>query len=291
LGTFWEHRDILLLSFAAAVLGLALVALVNLRRKNRRAQVEAQHRQIELAHTARLALVGEISASIAREITQPLSAILSNAEVAQLLLDAREPNLPDLREIVADIRHDNLRANRIVSHVHDLLQRRELKLERVKINVLAMRVLDLARPEAARRGIALRAEFADGAPEVMGDPIYLQQVLLNLIVNSLDAMRDGHASARVVEVRTVSSDAHFVRVDVTGCGHAIAHDEVLKLFDPSFRSKHEGVGLGLSVARAIVEAHRGKIWADWTDEEGATFRFTIPAIVSPEAAQSLVANR
>ena len=153
--TFWQqYRDQLLLLFAAVVLGLALASLVNLRRKHRRAQVEAQQTRLEQAHTARLALVGEISASIAHEITQPLSSILSNAEVAQLLLDAREPNLPDLREIVADIRLDNLRANRIVNHVHDLLQRRELKLERVKINVVATRVLDLARPEAARRGIA-----------------------------------------------------------------------------------------------------------------------------------------
>ena len=282
----WQaRRDELLLLGAGLLVAISLVALAIQSRRRRVAETEAERARQELAHAARLTLVGEISASIAHEITQPLSAILSNAEVAQLLLDAREPNLPDLREIVSEIRHDNLRANRIVSEVRSLLQRREVKFEEVNLNVMAKSVIDLARPEARRRGIELRTEFAAGLSTVVGDPIHLRQLLLSLIVNAMDESMASKPGPRTVEVRTADGKHSFLQLEVVArCGA----EEPSASVSPT---RQEVVALGASVARAIVESHGGTLSTERLVDAWVC-RIAIPAhAASLRPEESLVANR
>jgi signal transduction histidine kinase len=219
--------------------------------------------------------VGELSASIAHEINQPLGAILTNAAAAEALLKQSEPNLTELREIMADIRQDDLRAHRIVEGVRALLRKRELHLETLDMNAVVSSVLSVARPEAEKRGIDLQCALEPRLPLVAGDPTHLQQVVLNLVINGMDAM-DGAQAPVVLEVRTRRDEVAAVVVEVIDHGYGIDGEALPRLFDSFFTTKAKGLGLGLSIAKTIVEAHGGRIWAENASEGGSIFRFTIP---------------
>lgn len=259
------------------VLQIALsIALLLEYRKRQRARRETQMQQSELAHAARLALVGEITGSIAHEVSQPLSAILSNADAADLLLAADPPRVTDVREILADIKRDDLRAHEIVRNLRSLLRKREVQIETVDLNQVTRSALGLVQADASRRNIVIRAAFDSALPAVAGDAVHLQQVLLNLIVNAMDAMADIPPHARRLDVRTQRHDARTAEVAVIDSGHGIEPERLPKLFESFFTTKQEGMGLGLSIARLIVQAHGGRIWADNTTAGGAVFRFTVP---------------
>lgn len=176
---------------ALLVLQIVLsVALLFEYRNRQRARRESAQQQSELAHAARLALVGEITGSIAHEVSQPLSAILSNADAADLLLASDPPRVTDVREILADIKRDDLRAHAIVRNLRSLLRKREVQIEAVDLNQVTRSALGLVQADASRRNIVIRAAYDIHLPSVAGDPVHLQQVLLNLIVNAMDAMAD-----------------------------------------------------------------------------------------------------
>jgi PAS domain S-box-containing protein len=233
----------------------------------------------QLAHASRLAVMGELTASIAHEVNQPLNAILNNADAAELLLESGTEKLDEVRQILADIRKDDLRASEVIRRTRDLLRKRPMERRPLDLNEAAANVLQLVRNDAARRGVALVSEFAQGLPEVPYDRVHLEQVLLNLILNGMEAMADVELAQRRLTVRT-SNAGGAVEVAVSDSGHGVDPVHLPQLFDSFFTTKAEGMGLGLSIARSIVETHGGKIWVENRHEGGATFRFTVPKEVA-----------
>jgi signal transduction histidine kinase len=267
------HAVILMLVIAQAVL---FTMLLYERRRRRKSQYTAQRNYAEITHRARLALVGEITASIAHEVAQPLSAILNNIETAVTLLRQPRPNLALLREILADVRTDDLRANNIVRKLRVLLQKRELQFESVDMNTHVASVLSMVSAHAARLGVIIHTELDRDLPAVRGDPVHLQQVLLNLAINALEAMEAAPKAARVLEIRTSRYSNTHAQVAVIDSGHGVDTRHTAKLFDSFFTTKEQGLGLGLSIARSIVMQHGGTIWAENAPHGGAAFFFTIP---------------
>lgn len=248
-------------------------------------------------HAERLALVGEIAGSIAHEISQPLSAILTNADAAESLLNQPHPPLDEIRRMLADIRRDDLRANDIVRHLHALLKRRELQTTTIDLNEVAATALSLIQPVARKRLVTVRSSLDTTLPPVHGDSIHLEQVLLNLMMNALDAIDaldttngadapdnpDAMASntanglpERILDVTTSRYDKYFAVITVADTGPGIAAAYRRQIFDSFFSTKREGMGLGLAIARTIVQAHGGRIWQEGTSAGGAVFKFTVP---------------
>jgi PAS domain S-box-containing protein len=244
--------------------------------ERKQAELEAAQQRTDLAHAARLTMVGELTASIAHELGQPLGAILSNTETAEILLKSAQPHLQGLQEILADIRKDILRASNVIQRMSGLLRKRELELESIDLNKVTSDVLRLADFEAHRRGVNIEKEFADALPVVCGDVIHLQQVLLNLILNGLEALSESSGSNRWLKVRTAYDGEGNVEVAVQDSGPGILPDRLPRLFDSFFTTKTHGMGLGLSIVRSIVEAHGGEIRAQNNPGGGACFLFTLP---------------
>lgn len=261
-----------LLILQTALIGVLMVQ----NHRQRRAQDDTKRQQSEVAHAARLVLVGEITASIAHEVNQPLSAILSNADAAEMLLSATPPPLDEIRQILDDIRRDDLRAHEIVRNLRKLLTKREVQMESVDLNEIARTALLLTKADAARRGIVVTTTFDSDLPRVQGDPVHLQQVLLNLIVNAMDSMSEVPADDRRLDIATRRRDARSIEVTVVDSGAGVKANELARLFDSFYTTKPHGMGLGLSIARAIVQTHGGNIWAQSNGARGAAFTFTIP---------------
>ncbi|MFM1769887.1 MAG: hypothetical protein RJA22_2416 [Verrucomicrobiota bacterium] len=247
----------------------------------RASEAEAARHRAELAHLARVAALGELSGSIAHELNQPLAIILSNAQAAQRLLAQDPPNLPEVRDILADIVSADRRAGDVIKRLRALLQRGESERQPVCPNALARSVLALLGGDLAGRGIAVEADLEAGLPLVLGDRIPLEQAILNLVTNACDAMADTPAGARCLGVRT-RREAGGVRVSVSDRGCGLPADGG-RLFDAFYTTKPHGLGLGLSICRTIVTAHGGRVWAEANPAPagGATFHVTLPA---PEAA-------
>lgn len=244
---------------------------------------QAEERARLLSHAQRLVVMGELSAAIAHEVRQPLSAILSNADAAAVLLRSPSPPLDEIRDIISDIREDDLRANEIVSRVREFLRTQSTPTQLTDVTAVLRDTLHFIAGDARRRRVQIRTDLADGLPAVLADRTQLQQVLLNLFVNGMDAMEGTPESERCLTVRTRANGSAGIEVAVADRGYGIAPDELRRLFDPFFTTKNAGMGLGLSIARSIIEAHRGRIWANNNADRGATFCFTLP--VAPEEAR------
>jgi signal transduction histidine kinase len=229
-----------------------------------------------LAHAARLAVIGELTGSIAHEINQPLGAILSNAEAAEMLLETPAPPMEEVRNILADIRKDDLRASEVIRRVRGLLRKREPEMLPLELNEVAEEVIHLVSADARQRKVEIACQFSSELATVRGDRVHLQQVLLNLILNALDAMADTPESLRRIVIRT-ERDGDGAKVCVIDSGHGIPPDKLKAAFESFFTTKEHGMGLGLSIARSIVELHGGRIWASNNASQGATFTFTLPA--------------
>ncbi|HEY6642017.1 sensor histidine kinase [Povalibacter sp.] len=254
-----------------------IVALMLQNHRRRRTQDAALRQQTEVMHAARLAMVGEMTASIAHEVSQPLGAILSNADAAEMLLQKNPLPLDEIRRILEDIRRDDLRAHGIVQNLRKLLSKRELRMERIDINEIARTALMLSRPDAMRRGVVIHTTLDDGLPTAAGDPVHLQQVMLNLIINAMDALKDAPLDERHIKVQTGLHGTNSLEVSVRDTGVGIPSGHATRIFESFYSTKHDGMGLGLSIARAIVQTHGGTIWAENNETgPGASFRFTIP---------------
>jgi two-component system, LuxR family, sensor kinase FixL len=238
-----------------------------------RKRAEQAHRQ--LAHTARLAAVGELTALVAHEINQPLCAILSNAEAAETLLNRENPPLDQIREIIVDIRNDDLRADEVIRGIRSLVGRREINIQPTDLNTTIAHVLRLVSGDAMYRRVRIKHTLDDSLPLVAADQPQIEQVLLNLIVNGMDAMHATPEGSRELTVQTRMSGADLVEVAVVDCGCGIPPERLAELFDSFFTTKAEGMGVGLSIARWIVMAHGGRIWAANVEGGGAEFRFTL----------------
>jgi len=275
--SFWDSYRwyIVAAGTAVAAQSALIIALLSQRARRRRVEIVAQQQHADLAHASRLAMGGELTASIAHEINQPLGAILSNAETAQILLQSKQPNLEEVQQILADIRKDDQRASEVIRRMRELLRKRELELQLIDLNVVASDVLRLVDGETHRRGVEIEKQFADTLPVVRGDVIHLQQVLLNLILNGMEAMSESSKNRRLT-MRTAYDGKGNVEVAVADSGPGIPPDRLPRLFDSFFTTKTHGMGLGLSIVRSIVEAHGGRIWAENNSSGGACFRFALP---------------
>jgi len=262
----------ILLTQAAVILWLYME-----RRRRLRAEADLRHRLSEVIHLNRTALTGALSASVAHGLNQPLGAIQSYAEAASLYLKADPPNTARIEEILANIRRDDKRAADIISHFRDLLKKRdEDKLQEFDLNEAVRDALRVVNPEAKKRGVQLKAFQVDTSLPVRGDPIHLQQVILNLAMNGLDAMQACRPGQGRMSIETNLADSDAIQVAVTDSGTGIPADKINQVFDPFYTTKGHGTGLGLSLARTIIETYGGKIWAENGPGGGAAFRFTLP---------------
>ena len=257
--------------------GLFVLASILDITERRQAELEAARQRTELTHLSRVALMGELSGSLAHELNQPLAAVLFNAQAAQLLLtqDGADPN--ELQEILREIVEENKRAGEVIRRLRALLRKGETQLEPLDINELVNRVLSLMRSDFINHHVVVRTEVTPDLPAVDGDDVQLQQVLLNLLVNGCDAMAEVKAIERRLLVRTGLTDGEVVSVSVADQGCGIPHEKMERIFEPFFTTKAQGMGLGLAVCRTIISAHGGKLWATNNAGYGATFQFTLPA--------------
>ena len=237
----------------------------------------AEEADRNLSHASRLAALGELSALIAHEINQPLCAILSNAEAGETLVQLPEPPLAEIRQIFADICRDDRRADEAIRRIRALMQKRDMRLQPISINDTVAGVLRLVAGDALRRRVSIRREFAADLPQVSADRAYLEQVLLNLIANGMDAMDATTGPARQLTIQTRLNGGGSVEVAVMDFGSGISEAKMPHLFDTFFTTKAEGMGLGLSIARSIIQAHHGRIWAENRAVGGAVLRFAVPA--------------
>jgi two-component system, LuxR family, sensor kinase FixL len=227
-----------------------------------------------LAHASRLAAMGELTASIAHEINQPMSAILSNVDAAEMMLDAGDRGSAELRRILNDIRDDDLRASEVIRHIRGLSNKRETDFTWFDLNELVRAVVRLVAPTTKQRGVVVGAEYGT-LPLVRGDRILVQQVLLNLLLNGMDAMAAMSEQQRRLLVTTARAERGTVIVSVRDRGHGIAAAQIGRIFDSFYTTKNNGMGMGLSIARSLVELHGGRIWAENNPDAGATLYFTL----------------
>jgi signal transduction histidine kinase/integral membrane sensor domain MASE1 len=275
----WSEGVIIRVHLLAEVLTNALS-----RKQADDAMHAIEHLRAELAHVSRVATLGELTVSLAHQLNQPLTAILSNAQAARRLLTHSPPDLEELRAILSDIVDDDTRAADIIKHVRSLLKKGEPELMPVDVNSLVQGVARLVSTDAIRRHVSLTMDLAPGLVLVQGDRVQLQQALLNLLLNAFDAVSDG-GDGRCVHVRVERVDgrhnhSEFVQVSVIDSGVGFADGRMETAFEPFYTTKIGGMGMGLPIARSIIEAHAGRIRVMNNEGGGATVQFTLPAVGS-----------
>ena len=231
----------------------------------------------ELAKVARVTSLGVLTASIAHEVNQPLSGIITNAGTCLRMLDADPPNLEGARETVRRTIRDGNRASDVITRLRALFSKDELTLELLDLNEVTREVIALCVSDLHRSRLALESDLAEDLPAITGDRVQLQQVILNLLRNASDAMADVHDRPRRLLIRTERDDGEWVRVSVRDAGVGVDPQSMTKLLDAFYTTKSDGMGIGLSVSRSIIERHHGRLWAEPNDGPGATFSFSIPS--------------
>jgi PAS domain S-box-containing protein len=249
---------------------------------DRQAELETQLLRQQIAHVGRVSMMGQLATALAHEINQPLGAILRNAEAAELFMQEASPDLDEIRAIIADIREDDQRAGTVIDRMRGLLKRQTLNTQPIHVGELVGDVRALVRVDAAARHVKLDVDVPGDLPPVRGDRVHLQQVLLNLILNGMDALNGASREDRRVSVTALLDGAQTVEIAVSDTGTGIPADKLAHVFDPFFTTKLNGMGMGLPISRTIIEAHGGRFWAENNDSGGATFRFTLP--IAEEAA-------
>ena len=264
--------------FAIIVLqALLLWSLVMQSRRRRRAEAELQARGAQLAQVARLSTIGALTASIAHEINQPMGAILSNAEAAQMMLEQGVLDPGTLREILSDIRNEDLRASEVIKRLRKLLARHEWNPVALEVNSEVAEALRHVAFDAARRGVKLAPVFDPATPVILADSVNLQQVIINLVVNAMEAVAGAPSAEREVRIQT-RSVGNGAEIVVADRGPGLSQDDEARLFQEPFTSKKDGMGLGLSIVRTIVEMSRGTVSYESNIPHGAIFRVRIPAL-------------
>ncbi|CCE05001.1 Sensor protein (fragment) [Bradyrhizobium sp. STM 3843] len=275
--TVWEqYRSQLALMFALLLVQGALIfGLLFERRRRVQAEVQARKRSAELAHINRFSMAGELTATIAHELNQPLAAILANVETAELVVKSPQFDLNEISEILADIHHDDVRASEVISRIRLLLRKAPFQPKRIDLDEVAREAMRFLSPLAVAREVNLTSFVAATPLPVNGDEIQLQQVILNLVVNAMDAMSEMPSAERTITITTARA-GNSARLSVSDQGPGIAVGHVDEIFEPFFSTKHDGMGMGLSIARTILDAHDGKLWAENKAPRGATFHVELP---------------
>lgn len=277
--TLWDRHRWQMLLIAAVILIQAgfISGLLHERHRRQLAEIESRQRLAELAHANRYSAVGELTTSIAHELNQPLGSILTNAETAELMLKATAPDINEIRQILADIRRDDQRASEVIRRLRSVLKKRPFEIRDTELNDTVREAIGLVTAVADGRRITLAYAPAAAELNVKGDPVQLQQVVLNLIINALDAVSDADMKKREVSVSTARAGGHAeIRIADTGSGIAVG--DLAKIFNPFFTTKPQGMGMGLAIVKTIVEAHHGTIAAENQPSGGALFTIRLPII-------------
>jgi C4-dicarboxylate-specific signal transduction histidine kinase len=244
-------------------------------RQYKRAASELFTLQQKLTHVTRVALLGELSGALAHELQQPLTAILANAQAAQILANRVPVDNAELKDILQEIVSDDKHAGQIITSLRALLIRAETQFQRVNVETLVEDVLILARGTLMERNVQVRTRLEEHLPAVRGNEVELKQVLLNLVLNACDAMILNSARDRQIEIVVVRQDLR-IQVSVLDCGKGIDTDQMERVFEPFFTTKENGLGLGLAISQSIVAAHGGKLWATNRPDCGTAFHLTLP---------------
>ena len=275
--TAWKRYSWQIALITAVILAQAglISAMLQERRRRQLAEVQARQRMTELARVVRFSTAGELTASIAHEINQPLGAILTNAETAVEILKSQSPDIAELKDIVNDILRDDRRVGEVIQRMRSLLKKAPFELKNIDLNDLVRESVEFLSMLAIGRKVELVSAIKADALPILGDRIQLQQVILNLVVNGIDAMRSTPSGNRVISIRT-SRVEEFAELSVSDRGPGIPEDRLKMIFEPFYTSKAGGMGMGLSIVRTIIEAHHGRIWAKNRDHGGASFRIRLP---------------
>ena len=255
----------------------------------KKSEEEAARLRNDLAHVTRVSTVGQLGQNIAHEVNQPLAAIAANAEAAMRLMEEPEPDLKEVREALGDIVSDQRRASEVVKRIRNLVKKETTVLMRVDLNSLAGDAVKLVQGDAVARNARIQLDLDAGLPPVLGDPVQLQQVVINLLVNALDAVDRAESASRLIKVKTGNENAGCAMISVSDTGVGIDSETAKHLFEPFFTTKSQGMGLGLSISRSIVEAHGGTIRASASNDGGASFLVSLPT-VPPECSDGVLAS-
>ena len=260
--------------------GVAFVLDLTERKRAEAEARESERRyrevQMDLAYANRVATMGQLTASIAHEVKQPITATVGNAQAALRFLNCRPPELGEVREALACIVKDGQRAGDIIGSIRDLIKKAPPRKDRFDINEAIREVIEITRGEAAKDGVSVQTELVDGLLLTQGDRVQLQQVMLNLIINAVEAMRGTSEGPRELLISTERTDSDGVVVAVRDSGPGLAPATLERLFESFYTTKPSGLGLGLSICRSIIEAHGGRLWASANVPRGAMFQFTVP---------------
>jgi signal transduction histidine kinase len=283
--TLWAaHRSELEIGVIVILAQMMLIVALLLERGRRRtAEAEAQKRYSEMAHMNRRVAMGELSASIAHELNQPLGAIHNNAGAAEMLIKSNPPRLQEVAEILADIKRDDQRASDVIARIRKMLRKTEFEVQDMDLNNTIDDTMKMLLAELSAKGISLKSELDPGLGQVKADRVEFQQVMLNLVLNAIDAMRDQPADKRVLTIRSRRANSKEAEVSVIDSGRGIPAKSIGTIFDPFVTTKPGGMGLGLAISRTIVEAHGGQIRAENRPEGGAVIHFTLPLVPSQRA--------
>lgn len=275
----WDvYRNVVLTTALALAIQSILIGALLLERRRRKHAERQTHRHLgELARLDRIGAVGVLSAALAHEINQPLGAILSNAETAELLLDAPHPSHEALRELVAAIREDDRRAAAVLVRLRAWIADSAAQPQRLALNPLLQEVAHILRVEVQLRAAELRLQLSDSVPDVLADGVQIQQVTLNLVLNALDALQQVSPDKRRVTISSARNAAGGADVCVADNGPGLAGTPPEQLFEPFFSSKPDGLGVGLSISRSIIERHDGTLRAEQQVGGGMLFRFSLPS--------------
>jgi PAS domain S-box-containing protein len=261
--------------------GVAFLLDLTERKQAEAEALESERRfhqvQMELAHANRVGTMGQLTASIAHEVNHPIAATIANAQAGLLWLNRQPPQLDEVGQVLTRIVKDGRRASNVVGRLRDLFKKTAPRMERLDINGAIAEVIELTRGEVVKNGISTQIRLADGLPVVQADRTQLQQVILNLIVNAVQALTDRGDSGRELSISTSTNGPDEVLVSVCDSGPGITSEDLGRLFDPFYTTKPGGMGVGLSICRSIMEGHGGRIWATANDPQGAAFHFTLPA--------------
>jgi signal transduction histidine kinase len=255
-----------------------IVALLTQRGRRRVAEAELRERLSEIAHITRRVSMGELSASIAHELKQPLTSIHLNASTAAMMLGAEPPQLDEMADILYDIKSDGQRAIDVIDRIRNMVRKADVEKRSLDLNEAIQQIIKLLAGEAAVRGVFVGAELEPGLPRVSADSVQLQQVILNLALNAMEAMNDLPTDKRLLTIKSRRANDREAEVSVTDSGAGIAEESIRGIFEPFMTTKPGGMGMGLAISRSIIEAHGGEIHAHNSSAGGAVFKFTLPLI-------------
>jgi C4-dicarboxylate-specific signal transduction histidine kinase len=256
-------------------------ALLNRIEEQRRTEEVLQRTRSELARVARITSIGELTASIAHEVNQPLAAVVANADACLAWLALQSPDLAEARAAAERTIQGATRASEVITRIRSMINKASPERVQVQLNEIVEETIALADRQASRANVSVITELATDLPAVLGDRIQIQQVILNLIMNGIEAMTGMNGRERQLLIRSRTEDGDQVRVSIEDTGIGVSAEVMPRLFEPFFTTRSQGIGMGLPISRSIVEAHGGRLWAESALNQGSVFQFTLPCAGAP----------